>query len=91
MHFLHFVRYFEAEEKMRHLLLDIKSKGEEIQRLQKQVSQKEGDNEKLQESISNISKEKQQLMERYILEYFHLNYLFTLVLECIETKRMYTL
>lgn len=76
---------------MRHLLLDIKSKGEEIQRLQKQVSQKEGDNEKLQESLSNISKEKQQLMERYILEYFHLKYLFTLVLECIETKRMYTL
>lgn len=59
---------------MRHLQLDIKSKGEEIQRLQKQVTQKEGDNEKLQESISNISKENQQLMERYILEYFHLNY-----------------
>lgn len=74
MHFLHFVRYFEAEEKMRHLQLDIKSKGEEIQRLQKQVTLKEGDNKKLQESLSNISKEKQQLMERYILEYFHLNY-----------------
>lgn len=74
MHFVHFVRYFEAEEKMRHLQLDIKSKGEEIQRLQKQVTLKEGDNKKLQESLSNISKEKQQLMERYILEYFHLNY-----------------
>lgn len=74
MHFLHFVRYFEAEEKMRHLQLDIKSKSEEIQRLQKQVTLKEGDNKKLQESLSNISKEKQQLMERYILEYFHLNY-----------------
>lgn len=74
MHFLHFVRYFEAEEKMRHLQLDIKSKGEEIQRLQKHVTLKEGDNKKLQESLSNISKEKQQLMERYILEYFHLNY-----------------
>lgn len=73
MHFLHFVRYFEAEEKMRHLQLDIKSKGEEIQRLQKQVTLKQGDNEKLQESLSNISKEKQQLVERYILEYFHLN------------------
>lgn len=59
---------------MRHLQLDIKSKGEEIQRLQKQVTLKEGDNKKLQESLSNISKEKQQLMERYILEYFHLNY-----------------
>eukprot|EP00105_Crassostrea_gigas_P000957 XP_011412939.1 PREDICTED: intracellular protein transport protein USO1 isoform X16 [Crassostrea gigas] len=56
-------RYFEAEEKMRHLQLDIKSKGEEIQRLQKQVTLKEGDNKKLQESLSNISKEKQQLME----------------------------
>lgn len=74
MHFLHFVRYFEAEEKMRHLQLNIKSKSEEIQRLQKQVTLKEGDNKKLQESLSNISKEKQQLMERYILEYFHLNY-----------------
>lgn len=74
MHFLHFVRSFEAEEKMRHLQLDIKSKSEEIQRLQKQVTLKEGDNKKLQESLSNISKEKQQLMERYILEYFHLNY-----------------
>lgn len=73
MRFLHFVRYFEAEEKMRHLQLDIKSKGEKIQRLQKQVTLKQGDNEKLQESLSNISKEKQQLMERYILEYFHLN------------------
>lgn len=73
MHFLHYVRYFEAEEKMRHLQLDIKSKGEEIQRLQKQVTLKQGDNEKLQESLSNISKEKQQLVERYILEYFHLN------------------
>lgn len=73
MHFLHFVRYFEAEEKMRHLQLDIKSKGEEIQRFQKQVTLKQGDNEKLQESLSNISKEKQQLVERYILEYFHLN------------------
>lgn len=59
---------------MRHLQLDIKSKSEEIQRLQKQVTLKEGDNKKLQESLSNISKEKQQLMERYILEYFHLNY-----------------
>lgn len=58
---------------MRHLQLDIKSKGEKIQRLQKQVTLKQGDNEKLQESLSNISKEKQQLMERYILEYFHLN------------------
>lgn len=58
---------------MRHLQLDIKSKGEEIQRLQKQVTLKQGDNEKLQESLSNISKEKQQLVERYILEYFHLN------------------
>lgn len=73
MHFLHYVRYFEAEEKMRHLQLDIKSKGKEIQRLQKQVTLKQGDNEKLQESLSNISKEKQQLVERYILEYFHLN------------------
>lgn len=73
MHFLHYVRYFEAEEKMRHLQLDIKSKGEEIQRLQKQVTLKQRDNEKLQESLSNISKEKQQLVERYILEYFHLN------------------
>lgn len=58
---------------MRHLQLDIKSKGEEIQRLQKQVTLKQGDNEKLQDSLSNISKEKQQLVERYILEYFHLN------------------
>lgn len=58
---------------MRHLQLDIKSKGEEIQRFQKQVTLKQGDNEKLQESLSNISKEKQQLVERYILEYFHLN------------------
>lgn len=58
---------------MRHLQLDIKSKGEEIQRLQKQVTLTQGDNEKLQESLSNISKEKQQLVERYILEYFHLN------------------
>ncbi|XP_052672944.1 golgin subfamily A member 6-like protein 22 isoform X2 [Crassostrea angulata] len=56
-------RYFEAEENMRHLQLDIKSKGEEIQRLQKQVTLKQGDNEKLQESLSNISKEKQQLVE----------------------------
>lgn len=41
---------------MRQLKLDIKSKIEEIQRLQKHTTQKEGDNEKLQERLSNISK-----------------------------------
>lgn len=50
---------------MRQLKLDIKSKIEEIQRLQKHTTQKEGDNEKLQERHSNISKEKEQLWERY--------------------------
>lgn len=74
MHFLHFVRYYGAEKEVRHLQLDIKSKGEEILRLQKQITEKEGDNEKLQDKLSNISKEKQQLIERYILEYFHLKY-----------------
>lgn len=72
MHFLHFVRYFEAEEEMRHLQHEIELKGEEIQRFKKQVTQREGDNEKLQEILS--SKEKQQLMKRYILKYFYINH-----------------
>lgn len=50
---------------MTQLKLDIKLKGEKIQLLQKQLTQKEANNEKVQESLSNMAQEKQQLLERY--------------------------
>lgn len=61
---------------MGQLKLDIKSKGEEIQLLQKQITEKEANSKKVQESLSNMAKENQQLSERYSLGCFNLNYYF---------------
>lgn len=58
---------------MTQLKLDIKLKGEKIQLLQKQLTQKEANNEKVQESLSNMAQEKQQLLERYSVGFVHLS------------------
>lgn len=60
-----FVRCSAAQNEVSQLKLDSKTKCEENQRLQKQITQYEEHTEELQESLSNIRKEKQQLLERY--------------------------
>lgn len=69
-----FFRYSDTEKEVKQLKLEIKSKGEEIQLLQKQMSQNEANNEKVKERLSNMAQEKQQLLERYSLGFVHLNY-----------------
>lgn len=66
-----FFRYSDTEKEVKQLKLEIKSKGEEIQLLQKQMSQNEANNEKVKERLSNMAQEKQQLLERYSLGFVH--------------------
>lgn len=60
-----FVRCSAAQNEVSQLKRDSKTKCEENQRLQKQITQYEEHTEELQEILSNIRKEKQQLLERY--------------------------
>lgn len=73
-----------AEDKLKTSNLHIELKDEEIKRLQKQITQKEEDNEKQQEILSKITTEKKQLLERYIFKRtfkFKLLHFFALLLK----------
>lgn len=67
-------RYSDAEKEVKLLKHDIMTKGVVIQHLQKQITQKEANIEKVLESLSNMAQEKQQWLERYNLGFVHSNF-----------------